>query len=166
MVFFIIGVSGVGKSSIGQAAAREAKLTFIEGDEYHAKASVDKMAQGIPLQDGDRWAWLERLNTVARAHLSDGNSVVVSCSALKERYRDVLRTGLEGHCAFIVLDGSPQVIAERMAARDHFFSGEQMLKNQLDNFERPHDGDATFIDVDQPFDAVLARCAAAIVANI
>ena len=93
-VFFITGVSGTGKSTIGERVASELGLVFEEGDSYHPAASVEKMSAGIPLEDADRWDWLTHLNKIAKDHLANDRSAIISCSALKASYRAILCEGL------------------------------------------------------------------------
>ena len=85
-IYVVMGVSGAGKSSVGKALSKTLNLPFYDGDDYHHQANIDKMRQGIPLEDSDRWAWLENLNLLAKGALKKEGAVMV-CSALKEVYR-------------------------------------------------------------------------------
>lgn len=130
-----MGVSGSGKSTVGAAIAERLGLPFVDGDDLHPVANVAKMAAGIPLEDADRWPWLdavgERLAT---------SPVVVACSALRRVYRDRLRAAAPS-ARFVLLDGTPQLLAARMTARtvtdpEHFMPP-ALLTSQLATLERP-----------------------------
>lgn len=146
-VFFITGVSGTGKSTIGERVASELGLVFEEGDSYHPAASVEKMSAGIPLEDADRWDWLTHLNKIAKDHLANDRSAIISCSALKASYRAILCEGLgkglseeltgrqaeekknplaksvQSNVRFIYLHASTDTIGQRLIQRQHFFCG-------------------------------------------
>ena len=131
MRIVVMGVSGCGKSSVAQALAQSLGAAFLDADDFHPQANKDKMAAGIPLGDADRAPWLERL----RAELAGRPAVVLACSALKKRYRDVLR---QASCVrFVHLDGSYDLIHGRMAARPGHFMKPGMLKSQFDALETP-----------------------------
>lgn len=134
----VMGVSGCGKSHIGQQlAARLSGASFIDGDDYHGEANVAKMAQGTPLNDDDRHDWLARLVELIAQARREKRSLVLACSSLKRRYRDQLRAGDEA-LGFVFLDGSRALLLERLEARtDHFFKGEAMLDDQLATLEVP-----------------------------
>ena len=109
-----MGVSGVGKSTIGKALALELDWPFIDADDFHPPQNVAKMAAGVPLQDEDRWPWLDVLNKKLREH----QDAVLACSALKETYRQRLTRGLS-RFRFVYLHGSIELIAARLAERRH-----------------------------------------------
>jgi gluconokinase len=130
----VMGVSGCGKSAVGRRLAAALDVEFIEGDAFHSAANVDKMAAGIPLTDDDRADWLLLLqDRLARAHAA-GVGVVLACSALKKRYRDVLRAGEPDLC-FAHLDGDAALIAQRMQARNAHFMPASLLASQLRDLE-------------------------------
>ena len=135
-VIFIMGVSGVGKSTIGKLLADEMDVPFFDGDDYHPKENVTKMKSGKPLNDDDRYGWLKTLNELAKTQLGK-NSCVIVCSALKQTYRELLSEGIENQTKWVHLSGSFETIYNRMNARkDHFMSSE-MLKSQFDTLESP-----------------------------
>lgn len=128
----VMGVSGTGKTTVGEALASRLGLTFIEGDSMHPPANIAKMSAGTPLDDEDRRPWLDAIGAWAHDHV--GNGGVVSCSALKRSYRDRLRAAEPG-VVFLHLTGDRKLIADRMRERkDHFFSG-AMLDSQLATLE-------------------------------
>lgn len=108
----VMGVSGSGKSTVAEAVAEKLGVAFIEGDKLHPKSNVDKMSEGIPLTDEDRWPWLDLIGAELRKG-SESNGVVVSCSALKKIYRDRLRKATGGPLAFVYLDGSLELLSRR-----------------------------------------------------
>ncbi|WP_086478064.1 MULTISPECIES: gluconokinase [Arenibacter] len=134
-ILFVIGVSGTGKSTIAGLLAKELKLPFLEGDEYHPQSNVQKMASGHPLTDEDRMDWLLRLNQLAKEHREDG--CIISCSALKESYRNILQKDIESQVVWISLEGSFQLISERLKQRKGHFMPASLLQSQWDTFEAP-----------------------------
>ncbi|AMJ93929.1 hypothetical protein AVL56_06155 [Alteromonas stellipolaris] len=177
-VFFITGVSGTGKSTIGERVASQLGLVFEEGDSYHPAANVEKMSAGIPLEDADRWDWLTHLNKIAKDHLANNQSAIISCSALKASYRAILcegmgegltgklaeektsplAKGVQSNVRFIYLHGSTDTIGQRLKQRQHFFVGDDMLKSQFSTLEVPTKDEAFFVDVTQSVDEVVATC--------
>ncbi|WP_227470244.1 gluconokinase [Massilia sp. YMA4] len=137
----VMGVSGCGKSSVGIALAQALGVRFVEGDQYHPAANVAKMAAGIPLTDDDRKEWLHSLQAEISAAAAAGTGLVVSCSALKRRYRDLLRAG-DPALRFAHLDGSRELIAARMAARQGHYMPLSLLDSQLATLEPLQDDEA------------------------
>ena len=129
----VMGVSGSGKSAVGRPLARRLGLEFAEGDDFHPAANVGKMAAGRPLTDDDRLPWLHRLAEWTRDNDRAGRSTLVTCSALKRAYRDVLREALP-RTWFVHLHGDKGLILQRMGTREHFFPPE-LLESQLDTLE-------------------------------
>lgn len=130
----VMGVSGCGKSEIGQRLANHLGLAYVEGDDDHPAANVAKMAAGIPLDDADRQDWLLILQSRIRAAQQQGTGLVLSCSALKRRYRDLLRQG-DPALLFVHLDGARELIAARMQARSNHFMPSTLLDSQLRDLE-------------------------------
>jgi gluconokinase len=137
----VMGVSGCGKSSVGIALAAALGVRFVEGDQYHSAENVAKMAAGTPLTDDDRAQWLASLQAEIRASVDAGVGIVVSCSALKRRYRDVLRAGAP-NLRFAYLAGSKDLIAGRMATRTGHYMPLSLLDSQLAALEPLEDDEA------------------------
>jgi carbohydrate kinase (thermoresistant glucokinase family) len=129
-----MGVSGCGKSEVGQRLAQALGVRFLEGDAYHSPSNVAKMAAGIPLDDADRADWLRALQAEIAQASANGAGVVLACSALKRRYRDVLRDGAPDLC-FAHLSGPRDLIAERMLARTAHYMPASLLDSQLRDLE-------------------------------
>jgi len=142
-----MGVSGSGKTTVGELLAEHYDWPFFDADDFHPKENVEKMAQGTPLNDDDRKPWLERLNKLLGEHLERGDSVVLACSALKQSYRDLLSVGNDG-VQFIYLQGSYDLILARMQARAGHYMKADMLKSQFKTLEEPVDALTVSIDAD------------------
>ena len=140
MIVVLMGVSGSGKTTIGELLAQRLGFQFIEGDDYHPQRNIDKMRAGVPLEDVDRWPWLDALNRVLRKQ----RDAVVTCSALKQSYRQRLLAGVADK-RLVYLTASKAVIAERVAKRKHKYMPASLLDSQFATLEPPHD--ATAIDV-------------------
>jgi gluconokinase len=151
----IMGVSGCGKSSVGEGLAERLSLSYRDGDGLHPPANVDKMRAGIPLTDDDRWPWLDRVAEV----LATEAPVIVGCSALRRAYRDRLRAGAGGPVRFIHLTGSREVIAGRMAARTGHYMPSSLLDSQFAALEPPGPDEALALDIDQPLEAIIIAAA-------
>ena len=151
----IMGVSGCGKSSVGEGLAARLGLSYRDGDDLHPPANVDKMRVGIPLTDADRWPWLDRVAQVLAADAP----VIVGCSALRRAYRDRLRAGAGGPVRFIHLAGSREVIAGRMAARTGHYMPTSLLDSQFAALEPPGPDEALALDIDQPLEAIITAAA-------
>jgi gluconokinase len=132
----LMGVSGCGKSSVGEALSHELSWPFYDGDDFHPPENVAKMAVGYPLNDADRAPWLKILNVLISDHLTAGESILLACSALKKKYRDQLAEG-NSEIKFIHLKGSFELILSRMKARTGHFMQSEMLQSQFDTLEEP-----------------------------
>jgi gluconokinase len=130
----VMGVSGCGKTTTGEALADRLGWPFEEGDRHHLPESVRKMAAHIPLEDADRWPWLEALSALIRGHEAAGESSVLACSALRRSYRDLLRTGAP-HVRFLHLHGSREVLQARLDARKGHFFPPDLLASQFATLE-------------------------------
>ncbi|EKN3361500.1 gluconokinase [Yersinia ruckeri] len=159
----VMGVSGSGKTTVGEAVAREIHSKFIDGDDLHPRANIQKMASGHPLNDEDRMPWLERLNDVAFSLNHKNETGIIVCSALKRRYRDRLRAGNE-EMVFLYLKGSFDVIMQRLKARAGHFMPTELLKSQFEALEEPpvDEKGVIFVDIDADIDEVVRRCVAAL----
>jgi gluconokinase len=153
-----MGVSGSGKSTVGALLAHALHVPFLEGDSFHPPRNVERMAAGIALTDDDREGWLQTLAQQLQRHAVPG--VVLSCSALKRRYRDTLRTGAPD-LALLHLSGTPDVLAQRMAGRSGHYMPPSLLASQLATLEPPQaDEHALTLDVTQPPEQLLQRALA------
>jgi gluconokinase len=139
MIAVLMGVSGSGKTTIGRLLAARLGWRFIEGDEYHPPENVAKMAAGIALEDGDRWPWLDALNRRIRGE----RNAIVTCSALKESYRQRLLAGIKD-ARVVYLHAPKALIAKRVAGRKHKFMPASLLESQFATLEPP----AGAIDID------------------
>jgi gluconokinase len=155
MIVVVMGVSGAGKTTIGEALARRLGWRFIDADDCHPPENVAKMKAGTPLGDADRWPWLDTLNSMLK---KDANSVV-ACSALKEAYRQRLTTGLSDF-RVVYLHGSRELIRSRMKARPHRYMPASLLDSQFATLEPP--ARAIAIDVA----AEPAACVEAIISRL
>lgn len=132
----VMGVCACGKSTIGELLAKQTGRKFIDGDDLHPRANIQKMASGQPLNDEDRKPWLERIRDAAYSLESKNEHGVIVCSALKKQYRDQIREGNQ-NVTFLFLDGSKELIMERMRARQGHFMKENMVNSQFETLERP-----------------------------
>lgn len=128
----LMGVAGCGKTTVGERLAARLGWRFLDADDYHPPANVEKMRSGHPLTDEDRWPWLDRLNQLLR----DGDSTVLACSALKQIYRDRIATGLED-VRWVHLAGSFGLIESRLAARKGHYMPSGLLASQFETLEPP-----------------------------
>jgi carbohydrate kinase, thermoresistant glucokinase family len=163
-----MGVSGSGKTTIAQGIAARTGLVYGEADAFHPPGNVAKMSAGIPLEDADRWPWLRALAAWMAQQAAQGVSTVLACSALKRAYRDVLRAGVpdgrDAHAVqFVHLDGSSQLIRQRMAHRSGHFMPVGLLRSQLDDLQPlDEDEDGLILDASEPADELVARAVAAL----
>jgi len=159
-----MGVSGSGKTSVGAALARAWGFEFVDGDDLHPPANIEKMRGGIPLTDEDRWPWLEKVGAVMCSALMGGGGIVVACSALRRAYRNRLRLATGEAIRFIYLAVSREVIADRLASRSGHFMPASLIDTQFATLERPgiDESDAITVVADGPVarvvDAIVAAC--------
>lgn len=131
----VMGPAGSGKSTIGRAIATSLGATFVDGDDYHTEESIDKMRAGTPLTDADREPWLESLSSVIESANASGTAIVLACSALRRRYRDILRSRVPTDRLFVVeLRASERTLRRRMQQRPHFMPS-SLLRSQLETLE-------------------------------
>jgi gluconokinase len=161
MIVVVMGVSGVGKTTVGERLAAALGAAFLEGDRFHPAANVIKMSSGVPLDDDDRRPWLEALAAELDGFRRRGARVVLTCSALRESYRATLRGG-HGDVAFVFLDGTKALVGSRLAARRGHFMPPGLLDSQFAALEAPEVAEhAIRVDVDATpeaiVDAVLQR---------
>ena len=155
-----MGVSGSGKTMIGSAFARALGVGFVEGDDYHPAENVERMAAGIALTDADRAAWLRSLADRLREANAAGTGLVMSCSALKKSYRDVLRSGARDP-QFIFLRGERALLAQRIASRRGHFMPPSLLDSQLATLQEPSPDEGAWVcDVSESPEDLIAALAA------
>lgn len=150
----VMGMSGSGKSTVGAALAQRLGVPFADADDFHPPANIEKMTAGIPLDDDDRHPWLDAIGRWLAQH---GDGGVMSCSALKRKYRDQLRS----HCLeteFVHLSGTPEVIAARQSSRPGHFMPASLMASQFATLEplEPDERGVT-LDVDHDIDGIVAR---------
>jgi gluconokinase len=155
VIVVVMGVSGVGKTTIGQALAAQLGWRYLDADDYHPPANVAKMKSGTPLQDADRWPWLEKLNLILKNEMH----AVLGCSALKESYRQRLTAGLKDF-RIVYLRGDFDLLRQRAEGREHRYMPASLLKSQFETLEPPVG--AIEVDVSQPVEACVERILAAL----
>jgi gluconokinase len=163
----VMGVSGCGKSTVSSAIARELDLDMTDGDDLHLPASVDKMRAGTPLQDSDRWPWLDRIGQHLAQAQTAGRGRVIACSALKRDYRDRIRH-LAPEVRFVFLQGSAALIRERLSARQGHYMPPELLDSQFLTLQAPtaDELDVITVSIDQPLDALVAQARAGLVSPV
>ena len=149
-----MGVSGTGKSAVGHPVSERLGLEWAEGDDFHPPANIEKMRNGKPLNDEDRWPWLEALHDWTAEHDAAGRSTGLACSALRQLYRDVLRRDLP-NTVFVHLVGDKELILERMRSREHFMPPD-LLDSQLETLEllAPEEH-GLVVDIGDPLDVIV-----------
>jgi gluconokinase len=156
-LYVIMGASGSGKSLIGATLARELDIEFVEGDDLHPPDNVKKMATGIPLTDDDRYGWLLAIAARLREAKRAGVGLVVSCSALKRSYRDLLRSVGEADVRVVYLAGSRALLAARLANRRGHFMPPALLESQLTILEEPSPDERAWVcDIGETPDTIVA----------
>jgi gluconokinase len=155
MIYLVMGVSGAGKTTVGRALAAALHCDFLEGDTLHPRANIEKMAHGIPLDDADRAPWLAAIRLRLEAAARAGRTLVVACSALKQRYRDTLDHGLA--VRWIYLRGDPALLHQRLEGRQGHYMKANMLASQLADLEEPAPASALILDAAQPAAAIVQQ---------
>jgi gluconokinase len=146
MILIAMGVSGCGKTTIGELLAARLGCDFADADSFHSQANKDKMHKGIPLTDDDRWPWLKAIRVSIQEKQADGTTHVYACSALKRVYRDILRDG-DTDVTFVYLKGTPELLQERIKTRKGHFFDPKLLQSQLDTLEPPGSDEAIEVDI-------------------
>ena len=150
----VMGVSATGKTTVGKHLAEELDCEFIEGDDLHPRQNIEKMSEGIPRTDEDRWPWLQAIAELVAVKEFEGVSTVVTCSALKRSYRDVLRDAAPTF--FVHLDAPFEVLQDRMQHRTRHFMPAALLRSQFDTLEPlGPDEEGQVVDVSPPEDEVV-----------
>ena len=150
-ILICMGVSGSGKTSLGHRLAAALDYPYFDGDDFHPPENVRKMSQGIPLSDDDRWAWLSALRAQIVKLQTSGRGGVISCSALKQVYRDILKAGDEA-VLYVFLKGDYELIYSRMQKRAGHYMRAEMLASQFRDLEEPQD--AIQVDISRPLDVL------------
>lgn len=154
----VMGVSGCGKSTLGALLSQALDCPFLEGDDYHSPAAIAKMRGGAPLDDADRWPWLERLGTATATAVSHHGAAVTACSALRRCYRDGLRATIGVPVRLVLLENSRARLIERLAARPGHFMPLSLVDSQLATLERPlADENALAVMTESPADALIGE---------
>jgi gluconokinase len=153
VIVVVMGVTGAGKTTIGNLLAQQLGWEFVDADSFHSPANVEKIRQGIPLDDADRAPWLKALRDAIEQWVAEGKNVILACSALKKSYRDELHVG--GQVSFVYLKGSYNLIYQRLRARHGHFASEKILASQFAALEEPDD--AVVVNIDQPAEAIVAE---------
>ncbi|PYT69772.1 MAG: gluconate kinase [Acidobacteria bacterium] len=147
MIILLMGPAGSGKTTVGELLAAQLSWQFADGDDFHPPANIAKMSRGIPLTDQDRLPWLKSIRDAMQQWQAQGRSVVLTCSALKRSYRDLLGVHSKAKDVKLVyLKGTYNLLLERLHSRKGHYMKEQMLSSQLADLEEPG-GDALAIDV-------------------
>lgn len=152
-----MGVSGCGKTTVGQALAAQLGCPFYDGDDFHPAQNVAKMASGVPLDDTDRQPWLAVLHKVIGEHIARGETAVLACSSLKRKYRAQLREGHDKEVTFVYLQGSFDLLWQRMQARAGHYMKAEMLQSQFETLEEPDANEAQIISVAQGVEKIIKR---------
>lgn len=148
-----MGVTGAGKTTIGELLASQLGWHFADADQFHPKSNVEKMSQGVALTDADRAPWLSAMRSAIQQWISQNRSAVLACSALKQAYRDELKAGPE--VRFVYLRGNYDVVAEQLRMRHGHFATETILADQFATLEEPKD--AIVIDVGRDPESMVAQ---------
>ncbi|MDF2621160.1 MAG: hypothetical protein K0S00_3819 [Xanthobacteraceae bacterium] len=156
----VMGPSSIGKTTTAELLSAKLGWPFAEGDKFHPAANIKKMSEGIPLDDADRQPWLEKIRDWINEHADEGRNVIITCSALKRSYRDILRQA-RADVRFLELIADKKIVGERMARRKGHFMPPSLLASQFATLEDLHEDERGIkITVDVPPEAVVARAIA------
>lgn len=157
-----MGVAGSGKTAVGMQVAQKLSWIFLDADNFHPPANIEKMKHGIPLNDQDRAPWLQRLHDELQDQMAEGHSVILACSALKETYRKVLRDEVSPP-TFVYLDVDPETIRDRLQHRTAHFFPKELMESQFAALEKPKD--AIIVDARKPLADVVDQVIRALTAS-
>jgi gluconokinase len=155
MILVLTGVSGSGKTTVGEVLARQLGWTFVDADAYHPPANIEKMRHGVPLNDDDRRPWLDALRRRIHEACDRGENLVLACSALKHAYQEYLQHEAPENVRYVYLRGSEELIRQRLAARKGHFMDPGLLHSQFETLEPPEH--AIAIDVAPPPEEIAAE---------
>lgn len=162
MIIVVMGVAGSGKTTIGELLSSRLGCGFSDADEFHGEANKAKMAAGIALDDQDRQPWLQAMHRAIMTQSEQGHDWVFACSALKHSYRERLSQGVND-LAWVYLDGSPELLSERLSRRAGHFFDPSLLRDQLQTLQMPSDDEAMRVDIrlapDQIVETIVQRLA-------
>ena len=151
-VIYIMGVSGSGKTTIGQQLSAKTGYEFYDADNFHSFENIAKMNTGLPLSDEDRWPWLERIHQFVAEQITTRN-IVIACSALKRKYRELLGKTIERNCIWVFLEGDFDTIQERLKNRTGHFMLPGLLQSQFDALEIPTE--AILVDITETPETII-----------
>jgi len=154
MIILVMGVSGSGKTTIGEKLAESLGYKFADADDFHPQENIDKMRNGIALSDKDRLPWLQKMQDVIKQHLLENTNIVITCSALKASYRQMLLINHES-VKLVYLKGSFELIHKRLKERLNHFMSEKLLKSQFEILEEPLE--AIKVDISQPLEDIVQK---------
>jgi gluconokinase len=143
MVIVVMGVAGVGKTTVGSLLASRLGWSFVDGDDFHPPANIEKMRSGVPLDDSDRMPWLDTLRGRITGWLDRAQDTVLACSALRRAYREKLSP--KPGVVFVYLEGSFEEIEERLVSRQGHFAKSDLLASQFETLEEPADDEAAIV---------------------
>lgn len=154
MILIVMGVSGAGKSHIGEMLAKRLSCSYTDGDAFHSAANKAKMRQGTPLIDEDRWPWLRSVRSAIEDKRRSNDTAVFACSSLKRAYREMLRSGDTDVC-FVYLKGSPEVLRARLNRRANHFFDPSLLESQFKTLEEPGPREAIEVSIELTPDQII-----------
>jgi gluconokinase len=158
LALVVMGVSGSGKTTVGERLAADLKVDFIDGDAFHSPEARAKMASGRPLDDEDRWPWLDRIGRALADRAAHGRGLIVACSALKRTYRDRLRSAVGPQLRFLYLKGDEAPMRARVAGRKGHYMPASLVQSQFDALEEPSgEPDVVTLPADVDLDTVVAK---------
>jgi len=161
MIILVMGVTGSGKTTIGELLAQRLGWPFLDADDFHSTANKEKMRRGIPLTDADRWPWLDAIHAKLAQLQNEKQNAILGCSALKKSYRTRLEDGIDARLVY--LKESYSFIADRLHSRKDHFADEHILAGQFRDLEEPTDSEATVVDIalsrEAIVDEIVARLA-------
>ena len=164
MVIVIMGVSGAGKTSVGEALAKRLGRSFEDADRWHSASNIEKMHSGAALTDGDRKPWVQSLGNAIRQWIAEKRDVILACSALRKEYRSALRAGVPDAASvrFVYLKGTYEEIDQRLKLRSGHFMPESLLRSQFATLEEPDSLEALAVDISQPVASIVDSIVAAL----